>query len=301
MHLLMLLATFAWAANIIAGKVVLHSLSAPALAQVRVVAAALVFGALFAGWRGRPHLRLERREWSFLALTAVFGITLNQLFFIGGIGRTSAAHAGLIVALGPVMVLILSCAMRLEALTALKSLGAVVSFAGVGVLTAGKAAHSNGATWVGDVILIVGSAVFAYYTILVKEISDRYDALTLNTLIFGMGAIFMLPFGAGAVARTNWQSLPSQVWWGIAFMVVFGSVISYLFFAFALTELTAARVAAFAYLQPVIAAALGIWLLGETLTARVVIGGGMILAGVYLSERERGEEKPLRDVVHGIS
>jgi hypothetical protein len=49
-------------------------------------------------------------------------------------------------------------------------------------------------------------------------------------------------------------------------------------------------VAAFAYLQPVVAALLGAWLLGERITLRVVAGGGLILLGVYLAERERGEE-----------
>jgi drug/metabolite transporter (DMT)-like permease len=300
MHALMLLTTFAWTANIIAGKFVLRSMSALALAQLRVTGATILFAALFFSWRGRPSLRLTRREWKFLALTAIFGITLNQLFFIGGIGRTSAAHAGLIVALGPVMVLILSCALRLEALTLVKTLGALISFAGVGVLTAGKAAQTHGGNWVGDAILFVGSAVFAYYTILVKEIADRYDALTLNAVIFGLGALFMLPFGGWAVARVDWSALPAEAWWGTAFMVVFGSVIAYLIYAFALTELTASRVAAFAYLQPAIATGLGIWLLAETLTARVVIGGALILLGVYLAERERGEEKPLRAAVHNV-
>ncbi len=73
-------------------------------------------------------------------------------------------------------------------------------------------------------------------------------------------------------------------------MVILGSVISYLIYAFALTELAASRVAAFSYLQPVIATGLAIWLLAEKLTAGVVVGGALILGGLYLAERERGEE-----------
>jgi len=49
-------------------------------------------------------------------------------------------------------------------------------------------------------------------------------------------------------------------------------------------------VAAFNYLQPVVAALLGAWLLGESMTPRVIVRGTMILLGVYLAERERGEE-----------
>ncbi len=239
MHGLMLTGTFFWAANIIACKIALASVSSLALAQLRVLGASVVFAALFLG-RRRVPLRLAHREWGFLALTALFGITLNQLFFIAGIARTSAAHSGLIVAMGPVIVLVLSCALRLEALTVLKSVGAAVSFAGVAVLTTGKSGQSNGAHWLGDLILFLGSAVFAYYTILVKEIANRYDALTLNTVIFALGTLFMVPASAGAVARVRWMSLPAQAWWAMGFTVIFGTVLAYLIYAFALTDLTAA-------------------------------------------------------------
>ncbi len=124
-----------------------------------------------------------------------------------------------------------------------------------------------------------------------KEVANQFDALTLNTLIFVLGAIMMLPFCAHAVVVTNWAALSLKAWWGLAFLIVFGSVISYLLFAYVLTELAASRAAAFNYLQPVIASGLGIWLLSERLTSKVLIGGGLILAGVYLTERERGEEK----------
>lgn len=286
MHLLMLLGTFFWSSNIIAGKIVLHSMSPMALAQIRVTGAAAIFLALFALWRGRQPLRISPREWGYLALTALFGITLNQILFISGIGRTSAAHAGLIVALGPVMVLILSCALSLEALTILKSVGAAVSLAGVVVLTTGKFGPGNPATVSGDLIMLLGTAVFAYYTILLKKVANRYDALSLNMVIFVLGAAMMLPFSVHELLAVRWNALPESAWWGIAFIITCGSVLAYLIYAFALTELTATRVAAFAYLQPVIAAALAVWLLGETLTAQVLAGGALILLGVYLTERE---------------
>lgn len=305
MHVLMLVATVCWASNIVAGKEALRGFGALTLAQLRVTGAALVLGILFLGWRRRPSLRMNTRQWLFLAWVALFGITLNQLFFIGGLSRSSVAHTGLIVALGPVLVLVLSCLMQMEALTVLKVAGMVVSFTGVGFLTLGKAGQPGGATVKGDLILLAGTAVFAYYTVLVKGLAQQYDALTFNLIIFLLGAVLMTPFTLGDILRIRWALLPAVAWWGLAFMVVFGSVTAYLIFAFALTELTAARVAAFSYLQPVIATALGIWLLGETLTRGVVVGGVLILFGVYLAERERGEDedknKQVRDVAPGVA
>ncbi len=294
----MLVATLAWAGNIVAVKKGLVYFGPLALTQLRVCGAALVIGAMFFAWRRRPPIRLGRREWFRFALMALFGTTLNQLFFIGGLNRTSVSHTGLIVALGPVMVLILSCLLRLEALTFLKTAGMLISFVGVAILTVGKAGKSSGGHWSGDLILLAGTAVFAYYTILVKEVSDRYDALTLNALTYGLGALFIVPFGTAAVLKQPWAGVASAGWWCLGYTVVFGSVIPYLLYAVALSELTASRVAAFSYLQPVIATAFALWLLAEKLTLGVVAGGVLILLGVYLTERERGEaESAIRNAL----
>lgn len=301
MHLLMLVVMVCWAGNIVAGKEALTGFGPLALAQLRLLGTAVIYGTLFLAWRKRPALRLDLRQWSLLALMALNGATLNQIFFIGGLARTTVAHTGLIVALGPVMVLVLACLMRLEPLTVLKLAGMLISFAGVAILTAAGAEGRSSGTWAGDLLLLAGGAVFAYFTILVKEVGGRYDALTLNTLVFVLGALFMVPFSARALWNVPWGSLHAPAWWGLAFMVVLGSVVPYLLFAIALTELAASRVAAFNYLQPVMATALGIWLLAERLTLRVVAGGAIILLGVYLTERERGEEEEVPGVAQGAA
>jgi len=291
MHLLMLVVTVCWAANIVAGKEALRGFGPLALAQLRVLGAALVYGLIFLMCRKRVALRLTWHQWMTMVLLALNGVTLNQLFFIGGLARTSVSHTGLIVALGPVMVLVLACLLRLEALTVPKFVGMVISFIGVAILTADKAGGANGGYWVGDLILLAGGAVFAYYTILMKQVANQFDVLTLNTLAFGMGAFLLVPFSGHAAVTVKWATLPAEAWWGLAYMVILGSVVPYLLFAFALTELAASRVSAFSYLQPVIATGLGIWLVSERLTTKVVVGGITILLGVYLTERERGEEK----------
>ena len=222
-----------------------------------------------------------------LALTALFGISLNQICFIGGIDRTSAAHAALIIGLGPVMVLVMAVAVRLEALTGLKVAGTMIAFSGVAVLTTGKA--SSGATLHGDLLTLAGTFVFAVYTILMKEVADSYDPITLNALVFSLGAVFMAPVALHDLLTVHWTSLPATAWWGAGFMVLMGTVISYIIYANVLQEISAARVAAYAYLQAVIAVALGIWLLAEKLDWRVLAGGTAILLGVYLTEREGRE------------
>jgi drug/metabolite transporter (DMT)-like permease len=289
MLFLMLIATSCWATNIIAGKEALRSFGALVLAQMRVLGTSAVYILLFFAWPRQRSLRRSRDDWVLLGLAALFGVTLNQLFFIGGLARTSAAHTALIVALGPVMVLVLSRMLRMEALTLLKSADILLAFCGVAVLTTGKGGGGNGAHWQGDLLAFGGSAVFAYFTILVKKAAVQSDALTLNTIVFTLGSVLMLPFTASELLAVRWSAMPYLAWWSLAYMVIVGSVLAYMLFAFALAELSASRVAAFNYLQPLIAISLGVWMLGEKVTSGLIAGGALILVGLYLTERENSE------------
>lgn len=103
---LMLVTTFCWASNIVAGKEALRGFNSLTLAQLQMSGAAILYVLLYIAWRGFPSLRLTKRQWLALALMALTCITLNQICYIGGLARTSVTHTGLIQVIGPVMVLI---------------------------------------------------------------------------------------------------------------------------------------------------------------------------------------------------
>ena len=173
MHLLMLMVTVCWASNIIAGKEALTGFGALALAQLRVLGASIIFVIGFLASGRMRRLRLSRGNGSSWWRWRSNGIALNQLTFIGGMARSTVAHTGLIVALGPVMVLAIAVVVRLEALTAWKFAGMMIAFAGVGILTADKAGQGSGGHGVGDLILLASTLVFAIYTVLMKEVANR--------------------------------------------------------------------------------------------------------------------------------
>ena len=218
MHVLMFWTVVFWASNIVAGKEAVNGFGAMGLAQLRLAGAAILFAVLFLAWRGRLELHLGGRGWLVLMGVAFNGLTLNQICFINGLARTSVAHTGLIVALGPVMTLALACLMRLEPLTLSKFLGMLISFVGVALLTFGGREAGTTAHWQGDLIVLAGSASFAFYTIQVKEIANLYDTLTLNTLTFGLGCLLMVPFAARSVSHIRWAKVTPGAWGGLAFL-----------------------------------------------------------------------------------
>lgn len=284
--LLMLIGTICWASNIVAVKWALEGFNASALAELRICGATILFCIICFLRNGIKPLHLGRRGWFTLALMAFCGITLNQIFYIGGIARTSVTHAGLIQAVQPVLVLLLAFVLGMEALSFRKWVAMLLAFVGVGTLLVGRPPQGSTARWTGDLMLFVACAVFAYYTILMKDAAAIYDGVTLNALVFGLGAFLLLPFCARSVGQVRWAHIPAQAWWGLTYMVLFGSFVAYLIYAYALQELAASKVAAFSYLQPLMAVALGVWLMREQVTMRIAAGGAMILAGVYLAQLE---------------
>jgi drug/metabolite transporter (DMT)-like permease len=282
MNFIMLAVTLFWAANAVAGKFALRGFNPLALAQLRVAGTALGFLAIYFAWHGWPR-QLSRRDWIFMGIGGLTGVTLNQLTYIDGLSRTSVAHTAWIIALGPILVLALAILMRMEALTAEKAWGMAIAFCGVGVLTIGRPPAGTGANWVGDLILLAGRLAFACFTILLKKGSDHYDSLTLNTLTFTAGAVLMIPFSFTALVHVHWRAIPAYAWEALAFMIFFGTLLAYLLYAFALTVMTASQAISFVYLSPLMTIGLGVWLLTETLTWKVGVAGALILLGLYFT------------------
>src|SRR6185503_8248332 len=78
-----------------------------------------------------------------------------------------------------------------------------------------------------------------------------------------------------------------RAWSAILYLVVFGSLVGFTAFAYALNELPASTVGTYAYVNPVVAVALGSVLLGEPVSAGLLVGGALILAAVLLSTTGR--------------
>lgn len=283
MSVLMLCVTFSWAASPVAGKFALRGFRPMALAELRVVGATAGFAVVYIILRGWPKFHFTWREWGFLALAGLNGVTLQQGFYVAGLSRTSVAHTALIVALGPVLVLVLACLMRMETLTAAKGLGMLIAFCGVATLSIGKPSEATGANGVGDLLMLAGRGAFAYYAILLKRGASRYDALTLSMMTFGLGAVMLAPFSIHSIRATHWDDVRLRAWAGLAFLIVFASVVAYLLFAYVLSIMTASQAAAYIYLSPVISICLGVWMLSEMITWKILVGGGMILFGLFLT------------------
>ena len=272
-----------WAFNFIVVKITLLHFDAITLAAFRLVLAGLIMLPIYLL---APRARgFERHDFWTLAVLSFFGAVVNQGCFTIGLSFTTAGHSSIVVGMAPVMILLLARAYGLERLTPAKVSGMALSFCGVTILALENGFHLRSGTLAGDLITLIGSTGFALYTVYGKKVAGKYDSISVNAFNALAGAILLTPLAVWRGLRLDWAGVGWAGWAGIAYMAAFSSVTAYIIFYWALRYMAASRLATITYAEPVVVVLLAILLLGEKLTVSLLVGGLLVLGGVYLSER----------------
>lgn len=288
LYTLVLLTVLGWSFNFIVGKITLGHINPWALTSFRIELSGLLMVPIYFAQARRSHL--NRKDLWIFAVLGFWGVAVNRGLFIVGLNYTTAAHSALIVATGPILVLLLARAYKLERITRAKITGMATCFAGVAILVAGDELHRHAGTWVGDLIALAGTSGFALYTVLAKRVARQYDTISMNTFCNLAGAIFLLPITVHEAARLDWGSVGAMGWLGLAYTVFVSSIGAYLVFFWALSHMPASRLAVFTYIETPLAAFLAVMILHDKPTAALLLGGCLILTGVYLAEFGPGTE-----------
>jgi drug/metabolite transporter (DMT)-like permease len=281
-----------WSANYAVAKVGYRELDGLTLGILRVVIAALFLVPIHVVYRWRHPIRrpLGWRDYGVLGGLGVF-LALNQGLFIYGLSYTTVGHSALIIAIGPVNILLLAVAVGLERLTMSKLFGVLLAFTGVVLLASGHGLGSRDSTLRGDLLTLGGSLAFSAYAIIGKHVTRRYDTMTLNSWSYFLGALVIAPAAFHQIVRTEWSHV-GWIGWGALFYIALGpSLIGYLIWFWALHHLAASRMAVVTYVQPVLGTVIGVYFLHETFTGQLMLSGVLVLSGVALTEwHTRGTE-----------
>jgi drug/metabolite transporter (DMT)-like permease len=225
------------------------------------------------------------------AYLGLFGVAINQFCFTLGLYYTNVTHSSIIVGLAPIYTLTLAVLFGVEHLTFTKASGMALAFTGVALLASSAGMNHHSPTLLGDAITMCGSLGFATYVVLGKRVAAQYNPLTMTTWNFIFGALLVLPIAlhqARAVGFTRIPHvIPWQAWLAIVYTGLFSSVLAYLFYFWLLRYLEASQLAAFSYLLPISASALGILFLGERGTWLELSGALLALLGLYWIESSR--------------
>ncbi|MCC6589156.1 MAG: EamA family transporter [Bryobacterales bacterium] len=276
---------FLWSSNFVVAKYALREIPPLLLGALRFTAAGLVILPWFVWKRMQSSEPLKLKgELLKLILLGICGVGANQTTFLLGLERTSVAHAALILALTPMLVLFLSSWVGHERLTRNKIVGLCIAISGIAALQL-RSFLTGHASPLGDFFIFLASATFALFTVGGKSVRQHFDGLTINTFAYVGSGIALSPITMWAAWEFPLASVSATSWLSVLYMAVFPSVVSYMIYYHALHYMAPSRVASLGYLQPILATMFAVPLLGEKITWPLVSGGCLVLLGVFWAER----------------
>lgn len=264
-------------------KIVLTQIPPLSLVGFRVgITAVILF--FFQLIRRRIYLQ-HKADYFRLAVLSLFGITFNQLLFIGGLSLTKAVNTSLLAVTIPIFTLAIGAIAGRETISKKKIAGIALAAAGVLILIDPRRASFSSETTIGDLLIIVNSFSYSLYVAFSKEVITRNGAFRSMMWVFIFAALICVPLGLWSLGQTDLSSIDSSTWSLIIYIAVGATAATYLLNAFALSRLSASIVAVYIYLQPVIGFILAASVLREGISAAFLAAAGLVFAGVYLTTR----------------
>ncbi|MGH3030737.1 MAG: DMT family transporter [Gaiellaceae bacterium] len=280
----LVLVVVVWAGAFAAIKALLdHGTSAEDVAILRYLVAAPGFAVLL--WLARGLPGLGRGDFLRILGAGVLVVAGYHLSLNLGQRYTTAGTAALVVALAPSMTLGLSVAIGLERLTARRTTGLAVAFAGVAVVIlvgAGEELSLENAR--GPLIVLGAPLAFALYNVLLRPLLGRYGVLPLTAATSLVGTLALLPLARPSTV----EGLASLSAGDVALVLYLGMVCTFLGYVgwnVGLRGLGPTRAVSYAYGIPPLAVVVGALTLDEPVTAWLVAGGVLVVAGFALAQR----------------
>jgi len=279
----LLVAQFLFGSLPVIGKVVLAVLPPIALVGMRTTITAIILIGI-QSFRGRFWLRDKSDYWRF-ALLSLFGIVINQLFFISGLSLTSASNTSLLAVMIPVFALIIGSVAGFERLTGIKIIGIALAAIGVIILIDPRNASFSSQTTLGDIFIVINCLAYGIFVATSKGAIMRNGVFRSMMWVFIFACVACIPLGLWSLSTIDIAAVPTHIWLIVLWIGIGATAAPYLLNAMALSKVDPSMVAVFVYLQPLIGFSLAWMFLGESIGVTFIISALLIFAGVYLVTR----------------
>jgi len=227
----------------------------------------------------------ERLSLADYARIAGFGILFFVLFpwgFNASLQYVPAARGAIGLATIPIQTMIVAYMFGRERFTLAKVLGVGMAFTGI-VVAFGTAAFQPGHSsyLMGDGLMLLGVFCAAVYSVFSRATLMRFGPLFVTALAMAFAVLALLPF----IAVTHGAALPvfsAKGWLAVLFLGSIAGALQFSLFMWALRWLPPTTTVLYLTLNPIAAMVLGILLLGERLTPEMLVGFGLVLAGILV-------------------
>ncbi len=279
--------TTVWGSTFVVTKGVIEDLPPLTLAFLRVFIGFTLL--LPFAWRRRGSLTADGRRlpWPTIFLAAFIGVAFYYATFNLALVYTSASQGALVQSSIPAVTALVAVVWLRESAAPARLAGIALSVLGVIVIFSGSEAGSAAPRpGLGNVLMFVSVLSWGLYTSLAKRLA-AVDSVILTTGMMAAGALLLLPVAVFELAGQPLPRLEPAAWLRILYLGVGASGLAYLLYNLALRDVDASLAGVFANLIPVVGVLTGIVVLHEPLSMQALLGGAIVMAGVWITTSAR--------------
>ena len=236
-----------------------------------------------------PKEKIDRSDYLRLFLACLMGMCINMLSFFKGLELSTPVNSGIFATTNPIIILLLSYLFLGEKIGIRKFFGIGMGFAGALLLVLHSPQNTSNAPNIlaGNILFMINSIFFSGFIIVVKPLSEKYNTVTIMKWLFMVGFLLTFPVTVKEFNQVDWCNMPIDMFWRVAFVILGTTFLTYLLNIYALRNLQASTVGAFAYAQPVIAISYAIYTGNDSLDVLKTVAFVLIMLGVYLVSKKK--------------
>ncbi|WP_180126660.1 DMT family transporter [Rhodoferax sp. BLA1] len=248
-------------------------------------------------WLRKPasEAPMSRTTKKLIFLESFLGNFLFTICMLFGVSLTTAVSAGVILAAIPAVVALLSWVFLRERISRRVALAIVLAALGIGLFSLSKSelsAHAiqgpdanlaHKTSWLGN-LLVMGAVVCeAAYAVIGKKLTGTVSPKRITALINLWGFALMTPMGLYAAWAFDFSGVAIPIWLLLVFYALAASVWTVWLWMTGLKTVPASQAGVFTVMLPISAAAVGVLVLGESLSGWQLLAFGLCLSGVVLA------------------
>ncbi len=284
------LAAVLWGGSIVAQKMALGSFSAVEASVLRDIGGLAILLATWWSKEGGALNIISRADLGLLGLLGL-GVLGNHLLILMGLNYVSGAVGGVIIGSSPVVTSVLSAMLIRDVPLRAVWVGALLSFAGVGLVSVAGFQAAGEQPLLGSILVFLGVVSWALYSIGSRTIMERMSALTVNWTTLMVATVLQIPllWTDQKMMQAGVESVTTSDWLALGYLVVFATAVAQQAWLFGVKGIGPSRASVLGNLTPVAAIGLSALILGEAVGLTEVIGICLILAGVWGVNRRTAE------------
>lgn len=276
-------AALIWGINYPLVKLVLQSVPESRFLLIRFMASVILLASyLLVSGEG---IRVNRNHYSRILLLGLLGVGFYNILWTCGIHRTTAANAALLISTSPIFTGIYAVATKEEKVNPGTWTGTILAFGGVYLIigqTPGTEFSFSSTAFIGNLLILSGSVLFALYAIVAKPLLNYYSPVKLTTLAMAWGLPVIVLYDVYQNPGFTLSAIRVPDWLEIGFIIVFGTIAAYVFWYKGIQQTSPVKATIFHYIVPVTSMILGAIFLDELITSGQLLGAIFVFLGLII-------------------